>query len=171
MGRQGLIGKPGAFTAWHLRHRMTRRRAFLHLLSLLWVVQGIRILTIHSETFSRPGPSPLDWTDSHIWCGMWFLSAATGFWVSLDRRVSDAVGFAALIVPAIVWTIFAGYSLAVAAATGGEFGQWHNWDEFSSWALTAGLIRLVANWEDPPSLSSLPPLPPIVAKEFERKTP
>ena len=148
---------------WHYSHRMTRRRAFLHLVSLQWAAQAIWVLTYNGEQFSRPGPSPLDWMDSGWWALLWGISAVVTFWVSLDRRIADSLGFAALIGPALVWAMFGGYSLVVAMATGGVFGSWTAWRIAVYWGLLAAVIRLVANWENP----SIPLSPHVRAQAQE----
>lgn len=138
----------GEIYEWHLRHRMSRRRAFLHLVAIFWIIQGVWVLTVPGELFSRPGPSPLDWMDSSWWALLWFAAGVVAFWVSLDRRAPDSIGFAVLIGPAITWSAFGCYSFGVAIATDGLYGEWLAWRIGALWALHAAIIRLVANWED-----------------------
>jgi hypothetical protein len=134
---------------WHINHRMTRRRAFLHLMSLLWIVMGVATATRQFEVFSRYGPSPMDWADSHLWAVMWIACGVASFVVSLARGVRDTLGFVTLVIPAIVWTTFGAYSFLVYLATQGLYGQRDAWQIMSSWVIIVGIIRITAAWEDP----------------------
>lgn len=148
MGRQGLTAP---IRAWFAAHRLHHRRGFLHLVGWIYVAHGISVAEGERVQFSRPGPSPLDWADSPWWAAMWLVAAVGALWVSFARRDHhrDTAGFGVIIVPPLVWGALAAYSWLVALATDGAFGHYHVWPVIWVWWGIAGIIRLVATWEEP----------------------
>jgi hypothetical protein len=131
--------------------RFGRRGLKLITLGFVFAGFGFNIVTTpRTDRFSRPGVSPLDWADSRAW-GLFFLvGGLTALCVGVRRRQApDAIGFAALVAPALVWTLLYTLSFTVNFATGGEYGQPGRWVAALIWGAIATSIRIDAGWDDP----------------------
>lgn len=131
--------------------RYGRRGLKLFVFGVGFTIYGLSIVAgPRTDRFSRPGPSPLDWADSRIWAWLFVVGGLTAAVVGCRRRYApDAIGFAALIVPATVWTVFYSYSFLVWVATGGDYGEPRTWSGALIWAIWALSIRIDAGWDDP----------------------
>jgi hypothetical protein len=118
---------------------------------------GSQLILPPRERFSRIGPSPLDWTDSHYWWWVWLTCGliAIGFGIR-PRTKRDALGFLCAFIPPALWTFFYLYSFLVFSATGGEYGEPNTWAGAIIWADFAFLIRVCAGWDDTPEPLIIP---------------
>lgn len=131
--------------------RFGRRGLKLITLGFVWAGFGFSIAsTARQDRFSRPGPSPLDWADSRAWGWLFLISGLVALVVGFRRRTApDALGFAALIAPALVWALLNALSFIVYVATAGEFGAPGRLVSLLVWAAIATSIRIDAGWDDP----------------------
>jgi hypothetical protein len=131
--------------------RFGRRGLKLIVLGACFVCYGGQIaLGPHTERFSRPGPSPLDWADSRGWGILFLLGGLVALVAGLQRRAApDWIGFAALVGPALIWTLLYAMSYVVWMGTGGDYGEPSRWVYALIWLAVATSIRIDAGWDDP----------------------
>jgi len=134
--------------------RLGRRGLALVVFSLVFALTGLRALLAPTEDDGRfilytflPVPLRLV---------LWFVPAALGLWAALRGTGRDALGFAALVVPATaiafsyVWS-WVGY---FAGMTDWSLG----WTGAARWLLVLALVLIVSGWkeadEPPPSTTT-----------------
>jgi hypothetical protein len=136
----------------NLALRFGRRGVILQIIGIIWIVLGQGLLADPPppERFSKPGPSPLDWMDSHLWGWPWIICGIIALGVGLGRRATpDSIGFGAAMLPVAPWTVFFWYSWLVYEATNGQFGEPNNWRGGVTYLLIIVFVRTCAGWDDP----------------------
>lgn len=144
------------------RHRLTcffgRRGGVLALFGLTWIILGFGFATTSESRFSRAESGGLlDFIDSTPWPGIfWMICGAVAFGNGLLRRKlhnEDAIGYAVLIMPPLLWSIAYVWSFTAWAFTSlNQFGMPYGRRESFIGALVfliiVLIIRIVANWRD-----------------------
>lgn len=135
-----------------------RRGGFLVVFGLIWVFLGIRFATEQQDRFSRPGGpnGPLEFMDSTPWPGLfWVACGVVAVINGLVRRRwhnEDALGYAALVMPPVLWSAayLVSYSSYLYSAWVGEVPTGRGSAYLS--ALVFGLlvvaVRVIATWPD-----------------------
>jgi len=134
--------------AW-LRARLGRRGLALAVFALTYALTGLRAVLAPTEDDGRF----ILYTELPVAARavLWFVPAALGLWAAFRGVGRDALGFAALVVPAsvvafsYVWS-WVGYFVGM---TDWPLG----WTGASRWLLVLALILIVAGWkeaEEPP---------------------
>ena len=136
-----------------------RRGGFLVLFGLAWTLCGVSFALVPVERFSAVNHAgPLVFMDSRPWPGLlWIVCGLIALVNGLARRRinnEDAFGYAALVVPTVLWTLCYAWS----------FGSWVLWKAFDGtpppfgrptgglgaviYAALAVSVLTVANWKD-----------------------
>ncbi len=135
-----------------------RRGGFLLMFGLIWVLIGIGYASEQQDRFSQPGPDgPLDYMDRTPWPGLfWILCGVIALINGLVRRKwnnEDALGYAALIMPPVLWSaayvvseIFYLYSVSTPGAE--PSGQPRAYLGVMIFGVIVFAIRMVATWRD-----------------------
>jgi hypothetical protein len=138
-----------------------RRGLILGLAGTAWMVNGFIFATDKVERFSRDGPGgPLALLDTNPWPGvLWMACGAMAFIIGHVRRRfggEDALGFAALTAPVIVWIIgYAwSYSLYIYSAyidpvPDDVIGRSSASAGFVVYLMILGFLFIIARWPDP----------------------
>ena len=130
-----------------------RRRTLLTLVGLIWLLQGWQ----HGHSmvqwqFGRLGPDPVSDVLSSHWSGLlWVICGLVGvaFGVFPRRKMSDALGFNALLIPPLLWTFLSCWSWVIFVATRGESGSPRMWVQAVTWLCAIAVLLITAGWPDP----------------------
>jgi hypothetical protein len=139
--------------------RIGRRGAILVITGLIWLCYGFAVFAHpRSQRFSTPTqPEPIyvfDLLQNH-WMGVvWFLCGIVAIVCGLlrSRRTihpRDGIGFNAILVPSILWTLLYLWSQIIYWFTGGVYGNPGALFGFLVWALVTAFILIIAGWPDP----------------------
>lgn len=150
-----VIPSRGAAMRW-----LGRRGVILLLTGVAWISVGIGIVAVPADRFTPAGPpdGPLQFMDSgHRWIGLvWILCGAVAIGAALVRRRiagEDAYGFAALAVPASLFSIayFWSFGLYLFEAFGGgpAHGRANSIVGCVVFASAIVFILVTAAWPDP----------------------
>jgi len=123
----------------------------LGLIGLVWLMFGWALLKGNSPShFGRLGPGLIEWALSAHWAGLaWvvcgLLALVTGAW----RRMPDAYGFNALLIPPMLWTVLYGWSWGIWVFTRGEYGSARSWVQAVIWSCAVVVVMITSGWPDP----------------------
>lgn len=134
-----------------LRAHLGRRGLALVAFSLVFALTGLAALLEPAQDGGRfilytYLPVPLRLV-------LWFVPAALGLWSAFRGIGRDALGFAALVVPASI--VAFSYAWSVVGYLAGLTDYALGWTGFGRWLLVLALILIVSGWkeadEPPPS--------------------
>jgi hypothetical protein len=130
-------------------NKVGRRGSVLIIIGTVWVISGFGYVNDKVSRFSQREPSPIEFMDYKFWGFVWIIGGLIGIFLGVrHKRRSDVVGFAAVIIPVIVWTLFYWYSFILFNVTGGVYGQGNTWRGGLAYALIYFLIQIISGWED-----------------------
>lgn len=143
-----------------LANRFGRRGGILALFGITWALIGLGFVMIDREPrFSRPGPGgPLEFMDT-IWPGwFWIICGAVALLNGLLRRRldnEDGVGYAALTMPPILWTIAYALSYGYWLFTDGAFGREGSVIGLFVFLIMAAVLTIISGWPDQTDVKSV----------------
>jgi len=134
-----------------VRAHLGRRGLALVAFSLVFAITGLAALLEPAQDDGRyilytylPVP---------IRAVLWFVPAALGLWAAFRGNGRDAIGFAALVVPASI--VAFSYAWSVVGYLAGLTDYTLGWTGCARWVLILVLILIVSGWkeaDEPPSL-------------------
>ena len=129
--------------AWMRKH-LGRRGLALFVFSLVFAVTGLAALIEPAQDEGRYIlymllPVPLRVV-------LWFVPAALGLWSAFRDPGRDALGFAALVIPASIVAFSYAWSVVVYFIGLTDYSL--GWTGFTRWVLVLSLILIVSGWEE-----------------------
>lgn len=137
--------------------KLGRRGLILVLIGIIWILVGVNIYQFPIERFSRPGPGGvLEFMEKPyiglLWAIAGIIAVATGILHYLQRVAErDAIGYNALLTPALVWTLCFFWSWA--AYLFGAGGNERSLAGLLAWATISLFILVIAGWPEIPEQS------------------
>jgi hypothetical protein len=140
-------------------NRIGRRGAILCVTGMMWTCYGVALYCHpNSDRFTSPSqPEPIyvfDLLQNH-WMGfLWSFCGlvAIGCGLLRSRRTvhpRDGIGFNAILIPSILWSLLFLWSEIIYIFTGGVYGNSGAVFGFLVWALVTAFILIIAGWPDP----------------------
>jgi hypothetical protein len=134
----------------YLSQRLGRRGTLLTLFGLAYGTYGAgQFLAAPATRFGNLGPLTAA-LNSHAIGWVWIVGGLTGVIVGIQpRKTSDSLGFIAVFIPLMIWTIFYDISWTVGAATDNQYGNAQSWVTSIVWTVQAAVVLVTAGWPDP----------------------
>lgn len=164
-----------------LAHYFGRRGGVLILFGTVWLAVGTSFALVPATNrFSATGDSgPLTFADSRPWPGIFWLACGIIALVNglIRRKVSneDAIGFTALGLPAVVWTVLYGWSTIawlvwrIAHDPPPPYGRPQAFLGMVLFAVLAAAVTVISGWKDDldlPTSALGTPTPSVVSEEL-----
>lgn len=135
-----------------------RRGSILFLFGISYVTIGIGFATIRADRFSQPGPGgPLEFMDTTPWPGLFWVLCGGVAVVNgaIRRRIrnEDAPGYAALVMPPMLWTVAYLWSSTVWAYSRlahwpDQYGRQTGFIGAGAFGMIALVLVIIAHWHD-----------------------
>lgn len=137
-----------------LHRRNGRRRTLLGLIGVVWLMQSWVIF--HSPLpgwqWGRLGPGPIEEVLMDPRSGLvWAVSGLVGVVTAVlpRRRVPDAYGFNALLIPPLLWMVLSAWSWLIWVVTRGAWGSPESWVMAVVWSCAVIFVLITSGWPDP----------------------
>lgn len=133
-----------------------RRGGILFLFGLAWTVLGLGFILINTNRFSNPTDPPVGSVlvalDDELVGLLWLVGGLIALVNSLVRRRfgnEDAIGYAALTVPAMAWMSFYTLSYTSYLVSDGEYGRQGALIAIPVYAIISTVLVMISGWPDP----------------------
>jgi hypothetical protein len=151
-----------------LLRKLGRRGMLLLLLGVAWILVGLTGILIPTDRFSSVGigaDTILQLLDSPaVYFVLWIIPGSVAVFVGSlhDRRIinkHEALGWNAILTPALTWMAFYVWSFFIWTVTHGEEGRAQGLYGFVVWAVVSFIIMIMAGWPEEKFETSVHPSP------------